>query len=102
MGRKSWRVQEEHFLEGLVKTDEGRAVVARAKADKREHWWKDAVGWFTKKYIQEFSYCFDEETAEELAERQKRQPRAKLDLFPAESEGDMKERLQHITKVSEV
>ena len=63
-------------------------------------WWKRTVEWLVREYKREFNYCFDQETAEEFATRQKMQPRAKLVPFSAETEQDFQTRMKKITKVS--
>ena len=51
------------------------------------------------KYKERFNFCFDEETAEELVARGNIQPRARRNVFPAETEEDREERLQNIASV---
>ena len=100
MGRKTWRLQEELFLDGLVNSDQGRQRFARAIREDNERWWKNTVDWLVIQYKKEFNYCFDQETTEEFAARQKRQPRANLVPFAAETEQDLQKRMEKVTKVS--
>ena len=100
MGRKNWRLQEERFLDGLVNSDEGQRRFARAIGEDNDMWWKNTVDWLVREYKMQFNHCFDEETTEEFATRQKMQPRAKLAPFPAETEEDLQMRMSKVTSVS--
>ena len=74
--------------------------MARATGQDNDMWWKNTVEWLVREYKQEFNYCFDRETTEEFATRQKMQPRAKLVPFPAETEEDLQLRMSKVTSVS--
>ncbi|TBU39109.1 hypothetical protein BD309DRAFT_1053371 [Dichomitus squalens] len=89
MGRKTWRLQEEQFLDQLVNTPKGNQRLARVTEDNSDMWWKETVDWLMRAYKKEFNYCFGEEMAENFATHQKMQPRAKLSLFPPETEEDL-------------
>ncbi|KAI1785590.1 hypothetical protein LXA43DRAFT_1100058 [Ganoderma leucocontextum] len=99
MGRMKWRLQEWLYFEELAQSTDGKDLLARGDTDQpTPNWWKDAVRWFVAKYKEKLDYRFDAETAQELAIRQKLQPRAKQELHPAETEAEWKARIATISK----
>ncbi|PIL28436.1 hypothetical protein GSI_08470 [Ganoderma sinense ZZ0214-1] len=101
MGAMKWRAQELIFLDKVAASEEGRAQLKKSNTDRHEgrtYWFRNATNLFVKKYRDEFPHCFKEETTVEFAYRQQRQPHAKLQPYPEETEAERVARLDTVNK----
>ncbi|TBU25757.1 hypothetical protein BD311DRAFT_798761 [Dichomitus squalens] len=100
MGVMKWRAQEILLLETVAESAEGKRLMKMAvqKGDSqgKNYWFRNAAHYFVKKYKEELSACFEDETRVEFAFRQRCQPRAKLQLYMRETETERDERLNTV------
>ena len=103
MGATKWRAQELILLEKTAASEDGQKQLKMSHTDRREgrsYWFRNAANLFVMKYREAFSGCFEEESDVELAYRQQRQPHAKLEQYPKETEAQREERLNGVNRVS--